>query len=354
MQLGYAVDSVAAHAPEVGHAHITLTALVDQRKARDAAVIAPETDAHRVQKPRVDLVDDLQVPGQQLREHGERPLLQCLGQERVIGVAEGAARDVPSLVPAHRLFVHQQAHQLGDGNGGMGVVELHGELLVKPLHRDLLTTHDAQHVLQRAGDEKELLLQPQLLALERLVVGIEDLGQILRDDLLVHRSVIVAVVEHRKVERFGRFGTPEPQRVRGVVVVTEDRRVVGNADDDALGDPAYAVAPVLVGPALRAAAQLDLHRPLRTRDVPGRAEAQPLVSALDLPAVDDLLLEDAKLVADAVAHRGDLQRGHGIEKAGGQPPQPAVAQPRFLLLLQQLVEVQPQLRDRLLHLAVDA
>ena len=90
------------------------------------------------------------------------------------------------------------------------------------------------------------------------------------------------------------------------------------------------------------------------RDVPGRAETQPLVGALDLPAVDDLLLEDAELVADAVAQRRNLERGHRIEKTGREPPQAAIAEPRLLLLLQQVVEVQPQLRDRLLRLCVNA
>ena len=52
--------------------------------------------------------------------------------------------------------------------------------------------------------------------------------------------------------------------------------------------------------------------------------------------------------------RGDLQRRQRIEEARGQPAQAAVAQPGLLLLLQQLVEVQAQLGDRLLHLRVDA
>ena len=83
------------------------------------------------------------------------------------------------------MLVDQQAHQLGDGDRRMRVVQLHGELLVEALQRNLLPAHDAQHVLQRAGDEEVLLLQPQLLALDRLVVRIEHLGDVLRDDLLV-------------------------------------------------------------------------------------------------------------------------------------------------------------------------
>jgi len=49
------------------------------------------------------------------------------------------------------------------------------------------------------------------------------------------------------------------------------------------------------------AAQLDQEGDLGVRDFPGVAQAQPAVEHLDLPAVVDLLVEDAELVADAVA-----------------------------------------------------
>ena len=102
---------------------------------------------------------------------------------------------------------------------------------------------------------------------------------------------------------------------------------------------------MLVAVLLGVAAQLDLHRPLRPHDLPGIAEAQPVVGALLLPAIDDLLVEDAELVADAVAHRGNLERRQRIDEAGSEPPEAAIAQARLLLELQQLVEIQPEFAD---------
>ena len=90
------------------------------------------------------------------------------------------------------------------------------------------------------------------------------------------------------------------------------------------------------------------------RDLPRVAVAQPLVGALDLPAVDDLLLEDAELVADAVAERRDLERRQRIDEARGEPAEAAVAESRLVLLRQQLIEVEAELGDRLAHLVVDA
>ena len=66
------------------------------------------------------------------------------------------------------------------------------------------------------------------------------------------------------------------------------------------------------------------------------------VRDLDLPAVADGLIEDAELVADAEAHRGDLQGGQGIEIAGGEAAQTAVAETRFFLFIEDGVQVEFQ------------
>ena len=168
------------------------------------------------------------------------------------------------------------------------------------------------------------------------------------DDLLLDRAVVVAAVEGGEVERLGRFRLPQPQRVRGVVAVAEDRRVVRHAVDDACsGTQRTRRRPCSSTLVLGVAAELHLLRPLRPRDLPRIAEAQPLVGALDLPAVDDLLMKDAELVADAVAERRDLQRRQRIDETGREPAEAAVAEARLVFLLQQLVEVQAELGDRL-------
>src|SRR5512134_3628810 len=86
----------------------------------------------------------------------------------------------------------------------------------------------------------------------------------------------------------------------------------------------YAVAPARLG------ASLEVHdeRQLGVYDLPRIAEAQPVVRLLDLVAVVDMLLEDAVVVAEAVADRRQLQCRHGVEKTGGEPPEAAIAERR--------------------------
>lgn len=50
-----------------------------------------------LQVPPVDLVDDLQVPGQQVLEEVDGPALQSLRQNGVVGVGTGTNHNVPGL-----------------------------------------------------------------------------------------------------------------------------------------------------------------------------------------------------------------------------------------------------------------
>ena len=87
----HAVGAVRADDGQVGHADLALGALLDQAHARDAAVVAGEAGADVVEQAAVDLVDDLEVARQQHLEPGERPFLQRLGQQRVVGVGQRRA-----------------------------------------------------------------------------------------------------------------------------------------------------------------------------------------------------------------------------------------------------------------------
>ena len=135
----------------------------------------------------------------------------------MVGEGEGFLGHFPGFGPAHAVDIHQQAHEFGDADGGVGVVELGGELFVEGVELAAAGQVGANHVLQGAGDEEELLFQPQLLALNLLVVGVEDFGDVLGDDFAVHRAVVVPHVEGLEVEGF--FSTASAFHRRRVLMV---------------------------------------------------------------------------------------------------------------------------------------
>ena len=74
----------------------------------------------------------------------------------------------------------QQPDELGDGHGGMGIVELHGdELAEAPKIAVAGGFVGAQDVLQGRAREEVLLLDAQTLALDGAVVRVEDAGDVL-------------------------------------------------------------------------------------------------------------------------------------------------------------------------------
>ena len=152
---------------------------------------------------RVDQIDNLHMARQQPLHQSDRPRLQRLGQQRVVGVGEGRLGDRPGVLPGDAMHVDQQAHQFGDADRRMGVVELDGDLIAKFSDIAALLHMAVDQVLQRGGGEEIFLAQPQLLPRRRGIAGIEHLGDRLRAHLIGLRADVIAGVEH-----------VEPQRVR--------------------------------------------------------------------------------------------------------------------------------------------
>jgi len=77
----------------------------------------------------------------------------------------------------------------------------------------------------------------------------------------------------------------------------------------------------------------------RPAKLPGVSLHQPVVGALDLPAILDSLLKHAGIIADAVAIGRITERGERIHEAGGETAEPAIAERGVLLLLIDLLEI---------------
>ena len=183
-----------------------------------------------VEQAAIDLADDLQVARQQHLEPGERPFLQGLGQQRVIRVGQRPLGEVPGLVPAEVGVVEQNAHQLGDGQRRVRVVELDGDLLGQRAPIGVAAAEAPHEIGQRAGDQKILLHEAQPLPHARGVVGIEDARERFGRQRLGQRADEIAAGESLEVEVVRRRRGPEPQRVDGLAAVAHHGAIERNAD----------------------------------------------------------------------------------------------------------------------------
>ena len=173
VQRRHAVDASRPEEGEVAHPHVAGLVLLDQRDVGEQCLVGVAGRALRVEVQRVDEVDDLHVARQQSLHQRDRPALERLGQQRVVGVVEHRRRDRPGLRPGDAVVVDQEPHELGDGDRRVRVVELDRDVVGQRDEVAVLLLVPAQQVLQRRRGEEDLLPQAQLVPGRRGVGGIE-------------------------------------------------------------------------------------------------------------------------------------------------------------------------------------
>ena len=187
------------------------------------------------------------------------------------------------------------------------------------------------------------------------VVGVEDLGDGLGVGAELGRLGVIAGVEGLEVEGLlARLGAPEAQAVDGLALIAHDGHVVRDGLDELaalLGVPELATLALVTHDV---AAEAHVDGALGVLGLPREALVEPVVGDLHLTAALDLLLEEAVLVAHAVAEAQDALGGHGVEEARGEAAQATVAQARVLLLGDKLVEVDAHGLEPLGHDVADA
>ena len=261
----------------------------------------------------------------------------------MVGVSHGVLHDPAGFVPAQALFVHQDAHQLGDGQAGMGVIDVDGHLIGQQAEvaaEAALEVLDG--ILQGGAGEEVVLLQAQFLAFVVVVLRIQHLADHGGQLLLLQCLGVVAAVEAVQVDALGGAGAPHAQGVHGFVVIADHGHIVGHGFDGIIILEEIA-GPVVDGGFFHMAAEADLAHVLHGGHFPHVAVDQPIVGRFHLLAVDDALAEQAVFITDGAAHGGQAERGQAVQEAGGQTAQAAVAQTGFGLFLQHGAQVHAQL-----------
>jgi len=176
-----------------------------------------------------------------------------------------------------------------------------------------------------------------------MVVRIKDARQRFRVQRFDDRSDEIAAAEQLKVERVRCLGAPQAKRVDRLATVTDRRPIIGDADQcrGVVRDHAQQSST-----RFERAGDGHLDAFVGAHDLPRIGMTQPVVRALLLPAVADFLPEDAMLVAQSVAHRRQLHRGHRVEEARGQTAEAAVAQTRIGLLVKHLPPTRARARRK--------
>ncbi|GJC79271.1 hypothetical protein ColLi_02109 [Colletotrichum liriopes] len=355
VQLSYAVDLVGTDNGQECHAdHLGLRLLDNGDPAEEVSVVG-EHLLDALEEEEIDVVNNLQVSGKQVLDQANGPLLQSLGKNRVVGVAERGSDDVPRLVPFQLLEVHQDALQLDNGERGMGVVQLDGHLVgeLPPGTLGLLEATD--DVVEGRGTPEVLLLQAELLSTLEIVVGVQDSADGLGALLVGDRVFVVAAIELLEIKlAAGGLAGPQTQVVGGGGRVTRNRHVVCYGRDGLAALPGSDGLSAGVCRLLDVTEELDLgsyarclggpthvHGDIVARELPG-VEVKPVVGNLDLVAVDDLLLEDTVPVSQSVAPGGEVEGSQTVKETSSQPAKTTVSECSIVLLLNNVLNAETE------------
>ena len=318
------------------------------------AHIVAEAGAQLVAPAAVDLADDLPHARQLALDEALRPRLERLGHDGMVRIVDAGGDDIPRLVPAEAVVIEQQAHELGDDERRVRVVDLDDVVLGKVAHRAVARAVGAQDALRRRGDEEILLADAQGLALDVVVRRVEHLRDDLGHRALLEALDIAAGGEEIHVEVVRAVRLPEAQGVDAPVAIRRDEHIARHGQHALIAVQLAVVVAVGVPVRLDAAAEAHLDRVLMARHEPARRGRAPVVRDLGLAAVDDALPEDAQLVAQRIARGGDALGGEAVHIARGEAAEAAVAEAGVRLGLKDVGSAAAEILERAGERVADA
>mmetsp|Transcript_75616 Transcript_75616/g.180675 ORF Transcript_75616/g.180675 Transcript_75616/m.180675 type:complete len:261 (-) Transcript_75616:819-1601(-) len=231
------VDLVGADDGEVAHADLLDVTFLYDAQSRDDRPITPPLQ-QLLDPDAVDVINDLQVPRKHPLHHLNRPFLQSLRHDSVVGIVQALPGQFPCSVPIQLLHIHQKAHELCNSNGGMCVVHLHGNLLRQVFPLIIWSLDEfAQQILQRRAHEEVLLAKAKLPSSIRCIVRVEHGRQIFRFAPLCDRILKLCAAEGIQVELLARTSSPKSQVVCVVGVKARNGIIIRHCLYDLAPDP---------------------------------------------------------------------------------------------------------------------
>ena len=273
----------------------------------DLAVVDNRHPAHPVGIMGISLLDDLVDPGKDYGKDGSRPRFYRFTHDSMIREISALCRDSPCFIPAESLFIHENAHQLGDHDCRMRVIHLKNHLLRElcDLVMALLVVRDCG--LNAGRCKKVFLHDAQFLPGISAVIRIEDTGQLLRKTPLLHDRIVITF------PGCNGFRIPKAERIDDFVPVTHDGNVIRYSQNctAAFVDKSISSCPGILN---RIHIAAEAHHPclFRMPDLKGITSVEPDIGLFHLESVHNRLAEQAVMITDSTADCTVTESGEGL------------------------------------------
>ncbi|MNZ34223.1 hypothetical protein D3C78_515950 [compost metagenome] len=129
------------------------------------------------------------------------------------------------------MLIHQQAHQLWNGQHRVGVVEVNRRFFCQIVVGFVQLIVAVENILDGRRHQEILLTQPQLAPGIGGIIRIEYARDVFGVVFIFHRREVIALVEFTEVDFATGLRVPQTQCVGRIGVVAGDNLVVGHRQD---------------------------------------------------------------------------------------------------------------------------
>lgn len=165
---------------------------------------------------------------------------------------------------------------------------------------------------------------------------------------------IASAVEGLEVKLCSRSGFPEAEIIYGVGGIAGDGNIIRNSDEFLGSSPMGKRVSAIIENVFHMAIEFHFGGMFWANDFPRGAELHPFVGEFDLVTVAELLFKKPVLVVDAVADRGEVEGGKGVEKTSGEASESPVAECHIILLEAEDIDIVAEFLESELHFFKDA
>ena len=292
VQTGHAVYRVTRRNAKVCHFDLTVA---DNCHTADLFYVAAGLFHHFFAVTVIDFFHDLVNAGQTTLEQVFRPTFQRFGHNRMVGVGKHAFDDIPRIVPGVTAFVQHNTHQFGNGQGRVGIVDMHRRHFGQVIQRTVLFQMALYDILNGCGNEEILLRQAQRLAFSVVIRGIQYLRDNFGHGFLFHCAHIFALIKQRHIHT-GRGGFPQAQGRYRLAVFARYHQVIRLSNHHGSVVVLNMMEIFFVPPFAHVTVKTHFFGKFGTGQQPALAAGQPEIGHFRLPTVHQFLTENTVFI----------------------------------------------------------
>jgi hypothetical protein len=333
------IDGVRADDTKVGHSDLLWPSFFDETHSSNFFTVSWVLLLELSNINVIDQVDKLKMSWEKSADELNRPLLEGLWQDSVVGVREGLVADVPSFLETEFLLIDKDSQKFNGTDGWMSIIKL-DLIFVSKLGESIVVSIfiSSNDIVDGGGAEEVLLLQSEFLTSISVIIRVKNTRDVLGILSLSNGTMIITGVELVEIEGVSWSGFPKSQVVGIVSVETWNWGIVGHSDDLLAALPVGSLG-VTVLVFVRNTIESNLIGDILSLNLPWISMIQPKVRNFSLISISNNLLENTVIVSNTISPSWNFEGGKRIDEACGKSSKTTITKGSISFLFIELLKI---------------